>query len=145
NNMHLYSALAAHYSAALDPNVKRDGHPVVCISSSAKPTGSWCWYGSNNRAPEIFLGHRMRVTAWIKTEKVTGTARLSVWAWTPQGKLVCVDTPATRMIFKGTTDWKKYEATAEVPATLDHLDPGFNLFGNGRVWIDDFKVELLPD
>jgi len=25
------------------------------------------------------------------------------------------------------------------------MDPGFNLFGNGKIWIDDFKYELIPD
>src|SRR5262249_28314389 len=131
HNNHLYTHVAANYSAALDPQVQRSGHPTMRISSSTKPTGGWAWYGVNNRPPEPYLGHRIRVTAWIKTEKVTGSVRLSVWAWTPEGKLICVDDPASRKIIKGTTDWAKYDLTATVPDALDNLDPGFNLFGNG--------------
>jgi hypothetical protein len=87
----------------------------------------------------------VRITAWIKTEKVTGSTRLSIWAWTPDGKLVCLDNTTTRKIIKGTKDWAKYETTADVPAALQHLDPGLNLFGNGKVWVDDMRFEVAPD
>jgi hypothetical protein len=145
HNGHLYTAVAENYSAFVDELTQRNGHAVVCISSAKQPTGSWCWYGTNRRTPEEFLGKRVRVTAWIKAEKVMGSARLSIWAWTPDGKLVCLDNTATRKIIKGTKDWAKYETTADVPAALQHLDPGFNLFGNGKVWIDDMQFELMPD
>src|SRR5439155_20630294 len=88
HNFHLYTDLTSNYSAALDPAVQRNGHPTLCINSDAKPTHSSCWYGVCNRAPESYLGHRIRVTGWIKTENVTGGAVVSVWAWTPQGKLI---------------------------------------------------------
>jgi len=99
-NQHLYSAVASNYSLSVDPATLRNGHPTVCITSATKPTGSWCFYGGNNHTPDPYLGHRIRVTAWIKSEKVTGSARLSVWAWDPQNKLICIDNPAERKHIK---------------------------------------------
>src|ERR1041385_4375813 len=98
HNFHLYTAVAANYSAAVDPKVVRNGRATVRIESSKKPTGSWCWWGPNFRAPEQYLGRRMKISAWIKSENVTGSARLSVWMWDPNGKLICIDNPATRTL-----------------------------------------------
>ena len=65
----------------------------------------------------------------------------------PDGNTICLDELKDRVSIKGTTDWKQYEITAKVPAApgVLHIDPGFNLFGNGKIWIDDLKYELIPE
>jgi len=141
---HLYTDLASNYTATLDPTTPRNGHPTVLIASSTQPTNSWAFYGLNNRFPQSFANHRIRITGWAKCENITKGGRIAFWSIGSRA-LLCLDNSAERVSIKGTTDWKKYQITATIPDDLDHFDPGFNLFGNGKLWVDDLKYELIPD
>jgi hypothetical protein len=145
SNNHMYTALASDYILTLDANVVRNGHPTTRITSSTKPTNSWAFLGPNDHFPTTCLGHRIRISAWVKSQNVTKGARVSCWAISADGKLLCIDEPRERASIKGTTDWTKYQITATVPSALIHLSPGVNLFGNGKLWIDDLRYELIPD
>jgi hypothetical protein len=72
----------------------------------------------------------VRLSAWIKTQDVSGDVHLSV---------ANVDGDP----ILGTTDWKHYEVKGVVGPGPNRifLDAAVRLNGSGRVWIDDLKVE----
>jgi hypothetical protein len=144
-NTHLHGPSPNNFTAVLDPTVQRNGHPTLCISSTNKVRDSWCWYGESNHVPDKYQGHRIRLTAWIKTQAVTGVAHLAVWSRSSDGQLIRLDRPDTRTPLKGTNDWTKCELIADIPLTPMRFDPGFNLAGTGKAWIDDLHYELIPD
>jgi hypothetical protein len=45
---------------------------------------------------------------------------------------------------KGTTDWTRYEIVLDVPTTAAALAFGVLLAGNGEVWMDDLKFDIVP-
>jgi RNA polymerase sigma factor (sigma-70 family) len=142
--------LASQFTATLDPAVKRNGHPTLRVGSiphADLPPGSWSFYGDFNRHPEKFIGKTVRLSAWIKSENVTGGvgARLAVWATDRIMKNTAVDSPATRKLIKGTTDWTFYETTATIPAGTQRFDAGFNFNARGTIWVDELKIELVND
>ena len=54
-----------------------------------------------------------------------------------------IDVDAGKPGFPLSTEWKVYEVTGNVPADAQCLTEGDFLFGNGKVWIDEFKIENL--
>jgi hypothetical protein len=43
----------------------------------------------------------------------------------------------------GTTDWKKYEITLDVPDSAINLAFGAFVAGRGQAWVDDFAFEIV--
>ena len=39
------------------------------------------------------------------------------------------------------TDWKKYEITGLCPLDAKTIEQGIFLWGTGKIWIDEFKLE----
>ncbi len=67
----VWSQTAPKYSAAADPNIMYGGHPAICISSSTASRSQWGCYDHYDRSPAKYLGHQIRMTAWMKCENVT--------------------------------------------------------------------------
>jgi len=54
-----------------------------------------------------------------------------------------IDNQAGAPAFPLSHAWRQYEVTAVVPSITQTLTEGDFLFGPGKVWIDDMKVEIL--
>jgi hypothetical protein len=48
----------------------------------------------------------------------------------------------SKCVAKGTSDWKKYEITLDVPANTINIAFGVFL-GTGQGWVDDFQFETV--
>ena len=86
-------------------------------------------------------GKTVTVSAWIRTENVTGMT--GVW-WrcdTPEGVRGFNNMQAQRI--SGTRDWKQYSFEIQVPTNTKAIYWGFLLGGEGTAWFDD--VEILLD
>jgi hypothetical protein len=44
---------------------------------------------------------------------------------------------------RGTSDWQKYEVTLDVAENAIVIPYGFLLAGKGRVWGDDFRLDVV--
>ena len=141
-NAHLYSDFSPKYSLAMDKQVMRDGHPVVCVTPHGPPSGAHSWYGLVDRQPDQYLGHHIRLSAWMKCQGDVH-AHLSLVAALPgrQGDKE-IDNRAGMPAFPINTTWHQYEVTGDAPADMQCLTEGDFLFGKGKVWIDDMKVEV---
>lgn len=87
-----------------------------------------------------YQGQRVRLTAQLKTEDVTGQTGL----WTLQSApgFENVDWMQEELI-SGTTDWQPYSLVWDVPQNASTIELGLVLFGAGKVWIDDVYLELV--
>ncbi len=91
------------------------------------------------RADE-YRGHQVRMSAYVKTEGVTGWAGLWMRVDGPEGVL-SFDNMGDRPIH-GTTEWTLYEVILDVPEESINISFGVLVEGPGQVWVDDFQFEI---
>lgn len=142
-NPHLYSAFTISYSMAMDKATLRDGHATLCVSLQNAPYGAHAWYGLVDREPKQYLGRKVRLSAWMKCEGECQEHLSLVAAMPGRGPDPEIDNEAGRPANRLTPEWQHFEVTGDLPATAQCLTQGNFLFGNGKVWIDDMKVEVI--
>ena len=140
---HMFSFNAPHYSVTIDQSTRRNGHPTHLISSSTAINLFHTSWDCNDRHPEKYLGKKVRLSAWIKTENVTAGSGLSIRCLGPMYKDLCPDPGQKVRTLKGTTDWTYYELTATVHPDTQDLVPGIRFHGQGKLWFDDLRYEVV--
>ena len=88
-----------------------------------------------------YQGRRLRVSAFLKTEGVEGQAGLWMSIDTPE-ETAALDNMQDRSIV-GDTDWTRYEIVLDAPPDTALASFGAWLEGLGKVWVDDFQVEVV--
>lgn len=113
----------------------RNGNVLVIQSDSAV---SGTGFATQTIKNKNYLNTKIKITAFIKSEKVKGFAR--IWLYSPNNK----DKNVVGKMIKGTTDWKKYEIIAEIPSN-SKTDIMFGVFmtKSGKIWVDDFTFEVI--
>lgn len=99
-----------------------------------------------NSDPGIYSGKRVRLTGYIKSDKVAGWAGLwlRVDSKDDKTKSLSFDNMSDRPI-KGTEDWVFCSIVLDVPSSAGNLAYGALLSGTGQIWFDDLKLEIVPD
>jgi C-terminal processing protease CtpA/Prc len=89
--------------------------------------------------PDNYNGEKITLSGYIKTENVSdGFAGLCIFI-EPR---VSADYMRKNGV-TGTTDWKKYEITLDMyPERTRQILVGGLLWGKGKMWLDDLKVEI---
>jgi len=90
----------------------------------------------------IYRGRRVRMTAYVKTEKISGRSGLWMRVDGPSEKTYSFDNMENRPII-GDTEWTKYECILEVPEGSKEILFGILVEGNGKAWVDDFNFETV--
>lgn len=94
-----------------------------------------------------YWAQRLRFSAWVKTEGVTGWVTL--WMRIDgelEGQLLGFDNMEGRPPIGGTAEWTKYEIVLDVPPVDSRvIRLGAILEGPGKVWIDDVVLEDVGD
>jgi hypothetical protein len=93
--------------------------------------------------PGKYIGKNVRMTGWIKSRDVK--ERAAMWMRVDGEKrdeMLSFDNMQDRPI-KGTTDWKEYTITLDVPQKAKALAFGVLLSGTGEVYFDDMNFEIL--
>jgi erythromycin esterase-like protein len=91
---------------------------------------------------KLAAGHHIKYSGFVRTESVTqGYAGLWWRTDGENGKLIALDNMADRGP-KGTTDWKRYEISVDVPANATNIYFGAIHPGNGTAWFDSLQVEI---
>jgi hypothetical protein len=108
-----------------DEKVRRNGHPTTRFSVPRTPQ-RFAYYDRGDRSVEPYLGKRIRMTAWLKCENVTGPSGLSIHVNGPSFQKIADDDTHGHRPLRGTTDWQKYEAIANVPARRSRSSPAWN-------------------
>jgi Periplasmic protease len=89
--------------------------------------------------PDNYNGKKITLSGYIKTENVRdGFAGL--WMTLDQRRSFGY---SLQNEITGTVDWKKYEITLELyPEITQQICIGGLLYGRGKIWLDDLKVEV---
>jgi hypothetical protein len=129
------------YEMGSDANVSFTGQASTTIESKiADPRG----FGTamQNSPADKYLGKRVRMSAYVKTEKVENAAGLWMRVDGPAGTVLSFDNMHNRSI-EGTTDWKRYEIVLDVPENSAAVAFGILLAGKGQAWVDGLRFEVV--
>lgn len=123
---------------------KREGNNVVLLESGANPDPSKFGTLSQYCSADQYLGKRVRMTGYLKSENVKIWA--GMWFRVDDSKQkdlsLSFDNMSDRPI-KNTTDWKKYEIVLDVPQQAGAMAFGVLLEGSGKVWISGISFEVV--
>jgi RNA polymerase sigma factor (sigma-70 family) len=133
-----------HYEISVDRTVKHGGIASGSIRSIVIEPH---WYGALTQAFKAnqYRGQRLRMTAYVKCKDVDNAAGLWMVIEGFDGKgNYSVSRDLMRTHVKGTTDWKQLEVVLDVPREgAAQIRFGAMLAGKGRVWVDDFRFEVV--
>lgn len=137
---------APRYSTTVDLQTLRDDRPTMRIESKEIAThNDWTAYDRYDRSIEKFRGHKVRFTAWIKSEDVENNAGTWIRILGPSDRYIAGEVAPARRPIRGTTDWTKYTLEVPVPREAMAIGTGFVMDGMGKIWIDleTTQVELI--
>lgn len=129
------------YSIGADRNVRHSGKASGYIKSKGLNPKGFGTLMQMSRADD-YRGKRVRMSAYIKSEKIEGWAGMWMRIDGPESKTLSFDNMADRPI-KGTTNWGKYEVVLDVPGNSEYIAFGILLRGKGQAWIDDIQFEIV--
>lgn len=116
----------------------------MLLESGANPDPSKFGTLSQYCSADQYLGKRVRMTGYLKSENVKNWA--GMWFRVDDSKQkdlsLSFDNMSDRPI-KNTTDWKKYEIVLDVPQQAGAMAFGVLLEGSGKVWISGISFEVV--
>ena len=129
------------YDIGVDNQTVKEGGVAATIKSKTQNPENFGTIVQSFSA-ESDLGKRVRMSAFVKADKITSWAGL--WMRVDgEGKdkiSLSFDNMQTRPI-KGTLDWKKYEIVLDIPDESKNITFGILLDGPGQAWVDGFQFE----
>ena len=132
----------ADFDMGTDPSFAHTGKASGYLKSKiAKPTG----FGTLMQMckADQFLGKRVRMSAWVKSENVMSWAGLWMRVDGPEAsRMLAFDNMQSRPI-KGTSGWSQYEIVLDVAPEAKDIAFGILLDGPGGVWLDDINFEVV--
>jgi len=137
----LAGSFPADYTTHTDTEHAHGGkESALLAASAASPRG----FGTlmQDFAPKEFLGKRVRLSAWVKSEGVSDWAGVWMRVDGRAGGSLAFDNMQSRPI-KGTTDWTHYDVVLDVPAEAVNLAFGILLAGAGKTWTDDVSFAVV--
>ena len=97
------------------------------------------------------LGKRVRVSAWLKAERVSVRSGLWIRALGPNFQKIIDEgnwgkwaTPGAKPL-KGTVGWTHFTCELDVPLDAQCIVSGMIHNGTGKMWMDDFKFEVVDE
>jgi len=89
-----------------------------------------------------YVGQRVRISAFLKGESITGDGYLISNAINSQGETLA----GASTNIKGTTDWRKVTLVFDVSNSVSTVYLDFSLWGQqGKLWIDDISGPEVVD
>ena len=141
------------YDATVVPESRNTGKNCVLVKSITEDVheepGDGFGHFKQVCGIDEFRGKRIRMTAWAKSELPEGSlARLELcivgdWGWWCKWNGTFDN--LGRNPITGTTDWKQYALVVDVPQNGISMSFGLLLAGTGKVWLDEFKFEIVDE
>ncbi len=120
---------------------RRSGKHRLFIKSTAHEINGFGTISQHINAKK-YKGQRLQLTAWMKSENITGWGGIWMRIDGTYGKLLDFDNMHDRAV-QGTTDWKKYTIVLNLPKKSINIAFGLLLNGKGTLWGDDFEFTPL--
>ena len=134
----------ASYEMGIDKGTGQEGKNAATIKSIDKTIDGFGTLMQESK-PDKYLGKRVRLSGYIKSENVAGWAGL--WFRVDQAgsqQALSFDNMQDRAV-KGTTGWAKYEIVLDVPSNASMLAYGALLSGTGQIWFDNLTFEVVDN
>jgi len=126
----------------VDRTVAHSGEASATLRSIvSQPQALWghCSLMQRFRA-DTHRGQRLRMSAYVRTEDVTGQVNLWVRTVGPERQVLSLEDVHDRPL-RGTMDWHPVEIVIHVSEDSVLIEFGVDLAGKGQVWVDDFRFE----
>jgi ankyrin repeat protein/beta-lactamase regulating signal transducer with metallopeptidase domain len=127
------------YEMRLDTSEKHSGKASAHIKFTGdKPAG----FGTLMQSfkADSFRGERVQMSAWLKTER---PGRAQLWMRVDgTNRMLGLTNMGDRPV-RGTTNWKEYNVTLDVPENAMSIAFGALFLGRGQAWVDDFEFEVV--
>ena len=141
---HKTGSKPSSYKTGVDLNIFKTGQKSVVIESQENNIDGFVAIAQACNA-RSFLGTRIKMTSYIKSENLTDWAGMWLRIDSKSGEEVLgfdnmQDRPVT-----GTSDWTKYQIIMEVPAASGSLKYGVLMSGTGKIWFDNVSIEILDN
>ncbi len=123
-----------------------DGTPSAFLVSKAGDAFKGFGTLSKYFRGSAYLGKRIRLRGWVKSDHVADWAGLwmRVDAGTGEHQTSASFDNMQHRSIKGTTGWKEYDIVLDVPVNASGIGMGILLTGPGEVWLSGVKVEVVP-
>jgi hypothetical protein len=143
----IYSPIAPQYTVALDRAVQHDGHATTCLRSRTAPALGYAQLYHYELHPDEFRGHRIRMTAWIKSSGISQGSGLAIYTFGPWDKALTNEGQRHHRPITGTRDWQQYSAVCDIPKDATSIWWCLTMNGHGKLWIDldSVHVDIADD
>lgn len=136
----------ANYDTGVDQRSVFNGLPSAYLKS-AKDTPDGFGTLMQQFSATQYLGKRIRYSAYVQSLGVDRWAGLWMRVDGPANggrspAMLAFDNMQNRPI-KGATGWQRYEIVLDVPETAVNVALGILLDGNGSVWLNSNKIEVV--
>jgi hypothetical protein len=137
-----WSPRPAEYQTTLDKTVQLNGKPTICMSSDP---GARTYNAYDRSIYDIdqYRGKRVRLTAMVKCQGVTGGSGPLMRAVGRDFATIKMDDHRGKREVRGTCDWAPYSVTIDVPKEAVAISYGVELTGRGTLWFTDLQLEVL--
>jgi len=144
NHWRVVGNKTSSYEFGTDKSVAQEGSTSATIRST-KDTIVGFGAFMQSCAPDTYLGRRVRMSGYVKTENVSDYAALwfRVDCDTTMVSFDNMHNGTTDRPVKGTTEWTRYELVLDVPANSTSLNYGALLSGTGQLWFDNVAFEIV--
>ena len=134
---------AGSYMMATEPVANSDGGNIAYLKSKKESVEG---FGTMMQmfSAQQYVGKRVKVSASLRSQNVKGWAGLWLRVDGDKGSILAFDNMQDRPI-KGTTDWKQYDVVLDVSENANRLAMGVLMADAGQVWVDKFKIEIVPN
>ncbi|GLY09890.1 helix-turn-helix domain-containing protein [Pseudobacillus badius] len=127
-----------NYKIGVDTNVVHQGNRSGYLKSATVQSGEEFATMMQQFKADKFLGKRVKLSAYMKTERVEHFAGLWMRIDNAAGDVLQFDNMSNRPI-TGNTNWNLYSIVLDVPETSSVISFGVILSNTGHVWMDSFK------
>lgn len=126
-----------------DTKDPHDGRQCARIRSADSEQSTSKSFGTFTQAitADDFRGNRVRYSGYLRTQDVKpGQGALWIRVNAADGTILAFDNMADRGV-SGTTPWREYHITLDVPAQAENLTFGALLSGRGSLWVDGLSIQ----
>ena len=133
------------YETGVDRQNHHGPSPSAYLRSKADKVQGFGALGQNFPA-KAYLGKRIRLKSWVRTQDVHDWAGLWVLVDGEDGKVLAFDNmQSSKRALSGTQDWKECSIVVDVPLAATVIFMGLVLSKGGQVWMSDTTFEVVDN
>lgn len=128
------------YLFSHDKAVTKSGSGSASLERTGPEDWGTMWQDADFHA---IAGRKVRLSADIKRAGVVGKG--GGLSFVSNGSSMTEPAPIADKFIEGTNDWRREEIVITLPRSISYARVGFALEGSGKIWVDNFVFEILPN